>query len=244
MKILVIPDVHGRDFWIEPCKCIDQFDKVIFLGDYHDPYPFQVSDKVSRHRLRDNLVPFVEEHKDKVICLLGNHDGNYLIGEMADRFDRYHHNEVQVLLRHMDLKLAYQEGKYLFTHSGVLPHWLDVNGLTLQDVLGGDVDNRALLMISPYRGGWDRCGSCIWGDIEEFSQSEKIEGLYQIFGHTQMDEARILSRPVPKEFESAFLAQFTDTSDIDRMKKAWKNIDAGYADHIRTNFPEIDLPKL
>ena len=63
-------------------------------------------------------------------------------------------------------------------------------------------------------------------------------------GNPQMDEARILSRPVPKEFESAFLAQFTDTSDIDRMKKAWKNIDAGYADHIRTNFPEIDLPKL
>ena len=63
-------------------------------------------------------------------------------------------------------------------------------------------------------------------------------------GNPQMDEARILSRPVPKEFEEAFLAQFADTSDIDRMKEAWKNIDAGYADHIRTNFPEINLPEL
>lgn len=73
MKLLIIGDVHGRDFWIEPCSHIDEFDKVIFLGDYHDPYPFQVSQDTSRHRLRDELLPFVLEHKDKVICLYGNH---------------------------------------------------------------------------------------------------------------------------------------------------------------------------
>jgi aminoglycoside phosphotransferase (APT) family kinase protein len=63
-------------------------------------------------------------------------------------------------------------------------------------------------------------------------------------GNPQMDEARILSRPVPKEFEEAFLAQFSDISNIPRMKKAWKHIDAGYAEHIRTNFPEINLNQL
>ena len=50
MKILIIPDIHGRSFWIEPCSHIDEFDKVIFLGDYHDPYPFEVSQNTSRHR--------------------------------------------------------------------------------------------------------------------------------------------------------------------------------------------------
>ncbi len=63
-------------------------------------------------------------------------------------------------------------------------------------------------------------------------------------GNPEMDVARILSRPVPKEFEEVFLAQFTDTTDVARMKKAWHNIDAGYADHIRTHFPEITLPEL
>ena len=63
-------------------------------------------------------------------------------------------------------------------------------------------------------------------------------------GNPQMDTARILSRPVPKEFEDEFLAQFSDNSQVDRMKSAWKNIDAGYAEHIRTNFPEISLPDL
>lgn len=25
MKVLIIPDVHGRTFWKEPCKHIDEF---------------------------------------------------------------------------------------------------------------------------------------------------------------------------------------------------------------------------
>ena len=63
-------------------------------------------------------------------------------------------------------------------------------------------------------------------------------------GNPQMDTARILSRPVPAEFEKEFLAQFVDTSKVPRMKTAWKHIDAGYAEHIRTNFPEINLNQL
>ena len=64
-------------------------------------------------------------------------------------------------------------------------------------------------------------------------------------GNPNMDVARIVSRPVPEEFEKVFLAQFVDEAEeVDRMKLAWKHIDAGYADHIRTNFPEINLNQL
>ena len=73
MKILIIPDIHGREFWVEPCSHVDEFDKIIFLGDYHDPYPLQVNRDDSRRLIRDKLVPFVTEHKDKCICLYGNH---------------------------------------------------------------------------------------------------------------------------------------------------------------------------
>ena len=60
-----------------------------------------------------------------------------------------------------------------------------------------------------------------------------------------MDVARMVSRPVPEEFEKVFLAQFADeVEEVNRMKLAWKHIDAGYADHIRTNFPEINLNQL
>ena len=38
--ILIIPDIHGRDFWK---KAVDSkgYDKIIFLGDYTDPYDFE-----------------------------------------------------------------------------------------------------------------------------------------------------------------------------------------------------------
>ena len=79
-------------------------------------------------------------------------------------------------------------------------------------------------------------------------ENDKVVGVIDFcfagLGNPQMDTARMLSRPVPKEFEKEFLAQFVDTSEVDRMKTAWKHIDAGYAEHIRTNFPEITLNQL
>lgn len=63
-------------------------------------------------------------------------------------------------------------------------------------------------------------------------------------GNPQMDTARMLSRPVPEEFEGVFLSQFDDTSEVARMREAWQHIDAGYAEHIKTNYPEINLNQL
>lgn len=185
MKILVIPDVHGRDFWIEPCSHIDEFDKVIFLGDYHDPYPSEVSQEISRKRLRDQLLPFVLEHQDKVVCLFGNHDGNYLVGNMADRLDFYHREEVAECMNKMNIKLIHIEGKYLFSHSGVLPKWLKNNNLTLEDLKTLPFNHPALMDVSPIRGGWSEVGGCVWGDVREYAISKHLPDYYQIFGHTQ-----------------------------------------------------------
>ena len=46
------------------------------------------------------------------------------------------------------------------------------------------------------------------------------------------------------EFEEAFLGYFDNKEEISRMKEAWKNIDNGYAEHIRAHFPEINLNQL
>ena len=63
-------------------------------------------------------------------------------------------------------------------------------------------------------------------------------------GNPNMDVARMISRPAPAEFEQAFLKYFDDPEEIARMKKAWQHIDHGYAEHIRSNFPEINLNQL
>ena len=41
-KILVIPDCHGRTFWKDAVeKHAEECDKIVFLGDYLDPYPWE-----------------------------------------------------------------------------------------------------------------------------------------------------------------------------------------------------------
>ncbi len=194
MKLLIIPDVHGRDFWMEPCSHVDEFDKVIFLGDYHDPYSWEVSQDTSRHRLRDSLLPFVQQFPDKVVCLFGNHDGNYLVGDMADRVDYWHKREIREYMEKMNIKLIHQEGKYLFSHSGVLPAWLKANDLTLHDLNNLPFSHQALMQVSPYRGGWSEVGSCVWGDVREYALKEHIPDIYQIFGHSQLTEDAVIMK--------------------------------------------------
>ena len=63
-------------------------------------------------------------------------------------------------------------------------------------------------------------------------------------GNPNMDVARMVSRPAPEEFEKAFLSYFDNVAEIERMRSAWKHIDNGYAEHIRSNFPEINLNQL
>ena len=74
-KILILGDIHGRDFWVEPCSHIDEFDKVIFLGDYHDPYGDWIDSEPNLNDSIKNLrelSSFVSDN-DMVTCLLGNH---------------------------------------------------------------------------------------------------------------------------------------------------------------------------
>lgn len=66
-------DIHGRKFWKKPCENIEPYDKVIFLGDYLDPYGFE---GISIEECIPNFKEILELKKnnmDKVVLLLGNH---------------------------------------------------------------------------------------------------------------------------------------------------------------------------
>ena len=218
MKILIIPDVHGRDFWMEPCNHIDEFDKVVFLGDYHDPYLHQVDQGTSLKRLEEKLVPFVEEHKDKVVCLFGNHDGNYLVGDMTNRMDYFNRMKVTHLLERMNLQLIYTVDGYLFSHAGVLPAWMENHELKLEDLYKLPFKDPSLLDVSPYRGGWNKCGSCVWGDVREYNASYHYKGYYQIFGHTQLQGPVIDKDYACLDCRQAFVLD-TETKEL----KQWES---------------------
>lgn len=212
--MIIIPDVHGRVFWKEAVK--DKNEKVIFLGDYVDPYP---GEKLSLTRTIDNLEEIIEYKKSnpsQVILLLGNHDFMYMDSE-HNRYSCRHDFEnepriTKILLNSRDqFQMAYttkiKEKDYVFSHAGILDDWLEEH----KDLFGEHksipeyvetINNlyhewnlkfiQSLLEISSYRGGWSDFGSMIWSDLREnrFSGDNDV---YQIFGHTQLKDQPIIS---------------------------------------------------
>lgn len=188
MKILVLPDIHGRRFWKEPCKDIDKYDKVVFLGDYLDPYGFEnitVEECITHFR---EIVAFAKEHSKKVELLLGNHDMPYYSETYNSfsvyhcRHSKFHHKTIaKIFDENKDMfKIATVHDNVLFTHAGVTPGWLftvftEQYELTSLDDLCFSLNNllntreglKYLFMISRDRGGYDRYASCIWADADE-----------------------------------------------------------------------------
>jgi len=90
MKVLFIGDIHGKTDWRWILTYINQFDKIVFLGDYVDSFT------VTSRQIIDNLNAIIDIRKrysDKVITLLGNHDYAYIFGKSRTsgfRAEEYH----------------------------------------------------------------------------------------------------------------------------------------------------------
>ncbi len=183
-EILIIPDIHGRSFWKEPCK--EWKESIVFLGDYHDPYS-EITKLESRKNLRE-LTEFVVERRIKnpsidTICLLGNHDLTYFTHNYRCRYDDIHEAEVKEYLTELDLQISYQIDNYLFTHAGVSRDWLELHNLTVDD-LNNIKDYDILEEIPKSRGGYDKYGSCVWNSLSDYAEEIHIPDYFQIFGHT------------------------------------------------------------
>ena len=213
MKYLIIPDVHGRSFWETPvCDLLKEDDvKIIFLGDYLDPYPNEWKNDNYQIIALDNfnkILSLKKKYMDKIILLIGNHDAEYMYGKSVCncRCDNINYDKIKTLfIDNKDLfKICHEEyinGKrYIFSHAGILEKWANewfenYNAETFIDGLNEKFKDsmndkepestefcEALSVIDYKRGGWNTYGSLIWGDVRLF---KPFLG-YQIFGHTQL----------------------------------------------------------
>lgn len=145
MKTLIVPDVHGRNFWKEPVNksLLDDDCHIVFLGDYLDPYYddfFNEDDEPifenlkSMRAVMDNSLEMFKEiielkksNMDKITLLLGNHDCGYAISpNISDnRMDKFRYREISNLfMDNKDLfQLAYEvyinDVHYIFSHAGI-----------------------------------------------------------------------------------------------------------------------------
>lgn len=189
-KYLIVPDVHGRTFWQEAKRLISEVDRVIFLGDYLDPYPHEYITREQAIEQFKEIIQFKKDNLNKVILLLGNHDCAYCYNfGSASRYDYENEEEIKQLFKNnMDLfRLYYFSDFCLFSHAGVTNDWLKNS---IKTNIDGFLD-KTLKEIIPYlwevsfmRGGWTDTGSLIWSDVRE---GDREETFYQVFGHTQLE---------------------------------------------------------
>ena len=209
--ILIIPDVHGRDFWK---KAVDSkgFDKIICLGDYADPYDFEgITDEVTVENLK-SIIAYKQQNPNKVILLLGNHDLHYFseyYHELAGG-NRYSPNAAISLQRlfqdnHHLFQLAWEtdlcDRHILFSHAGITLSWLKRNinlirkpdARHLNRLIHSNEGLEALAQVGEMRWGDYPSGSMVWADVEEMLVSDPLPDTYQIVGHSIQYDSPIIT---------------------------------------------------
>ena len=218
MRYLILPDVHGREFWVKPVEeaLADPAEpRIVFLGDYHDPYPWefdQDDDYLQRSvdRFRE-IIELKKKYPKRVTLLIGNHDCGYAISDdiCSSRMDRSHRRELEKLFQdNRELFQLAEEcdiaGRHIiFSHAGILKGW--VNQVWGEDALGAQFNvvdqlNNALLTdhygimealgdYDNFRGwGGGQYGSPVWSDLRSWVRvtPEETYG-FNIVGHTQLE---------------------------------------------------------
>ena len=196
MEVLVIGDLHCREFWKDAVK--DWNGPIVFLGDYVDHYPYEWEGKERIPNPVDYLlevINFKDCNPDRVTLLIGNHDYHYIDILLDGSRKNYSFQEKLHDLYITDkeyFQIAKQFDDTLFTHAGVSTAWLKRHELTLPKT-DADVFLNEIYKTSPdifwemswERGGWYSTGSPIWHDIREFDCDDT---LFQVFGHTALKE--------------------------------------------------------
>lgn len=136
-KMIVVPDVHGRLFWRKTVKeYMDAVDRVVFLGDYLDPY---AGEERLAEDIFENLMEIIalkQKNREKVVLLKGNHDQHYASERFEEiaggtRMDYQNWNKYhEVFTEYRDLfQIAYMEQvngvPYVFSHAGLTRYWLE-----------------------------------------------------------------------------------------------------------------------
>ena len=203
-EILIIPDIHGRDFYKDALsEAVDLGVDIVCLGDYLDPYPYEEVHEGGVSKPLQELLALKKESPHKIHLLIGNHDSSYMFrpSMCPVRHDCLNGPFYQRLFLNnstaFDLFLWSEiAGKrFLFSHAGITNTWMKEVSKGLGLVVD-DIDaflNKLNYMFKEYclsreksdiwpclshigdeRGGKDSGGSMIWADFFEHTDSKNL----------------------------------------------------------------------
>lgn len=192
-KILVIPDLHGKDIWKRAVNQIEH-DKVVFLGDYFDS--FDIDGNTQLENFAD-IVEFKTANRDSVILLVGNHDFSYLTRYKCSGYQEMFGLQItQALNQAYDeqlLQACYSDGKFLYIHAGLTNTWLKAN--TQESYDSASSINSAFYKdptLFNFISGGDMYGNDVYQSPAwvrpEALIKDMYKGLKQIVGHTRVPQ--------------------------------------------------------
>lgn len=210
--MIVIPDVHGRDFWLKPVEAGMGKEHILFLGDYVDPYDSEGISDYQALRYFEFLLSLKRQNMNEMTLLLGNHDLHYVDRSLfSGRFNRENADRYRQLIREnadcfdMAAESTIGRKRFLFSHAGIMFGWIVYNKNILNvsktdeicRVLNEMWHNptlrpdlmKVLAQVSESRWGSYPFGSPVWSDVDDMTLARpEISNYYQVFGHTQQDK--------------------------------------------------------
>lgn len=137
MITIAIGDIHGHQTW-QKIVAKDDFDKVVFVGDYFDNLDGISADDQKRN-FRD-IIAFKKSYPDKVKLLIGNHDFHYFSFAKQSYagyqpLQKWDYRELlQDALYDKLLQICHVEDRFLFSHAGVTETWCRNNSIDVTDI--------------------------------------------------------------------------------------------------------------
>ena len=225
-QIIIIPDLHGREFWRKAIDALPADARAVFLGDYLDPYENEWVYWTDAFKSLQDIIALKKAHAEQVTLLWGNHDLHYLFPSLqGSRYNEYKADVIRTTFEEnldcfqMAVEYAVGGKRYLFSHAGVHPEWLkkhsslfgpadEITAETFNRLMFTDEFVEALSDVSALRGGWSRVGSMIWADMDEFAGTQLDESeMYQVFGHTKCSDGqpKVYGNMICLDCQKAFL---------------------------------------
>ncbi|MDZ4742085.1 MAG: metallophosphoesterase [Verrucomicrobiota bacterium] len=203
-RIIIIPDIHYRLTVVNTIleREYAKADKIIFLGDYFDTQDHSHESAAVTSLWIKGLL-----NDKKCVCLLGNHDMQYLFPKnnhfRVKGFNAKAARIISEIFKPTDLNkfsLYWIYKKWVMSHAGIHPGFIPGGNIPLRTQLGllsrnafraaHEGHSHSFLEAGYARHGRAAFGGVTWLDFEE--EFMPIRGLNQIVGHTRGLKVRFI----------------------------------------------------
>jgi hypothetical protein len=185
MKIAAVPDLHGSHHWEQVIPLVDDFDKIIVMGDEFDTWENDWPDQMNNAL---KLIDFKKKYPKKVELLWSNHAISYYLDEHCSGFQPHHAIDIKEF--YIKNKNLYQviaiHKKTIFAHGGVSKEWMDCAGIKSVKEINQLFLERPNFFrwVGPSGFGENRNEGPLWIRPKTLSRVN-VDGYDQIVGHTE-----------------------------------------------------------